>query len=506
MSSYQKRRSQDNNDNKSDEAAKQKCIKKSGKGDVLESIDNGEKYKKILEKMLPSVRDLFAGQPFTFQDDSAPCHRAKMVKEFLCEQEYITALSWPGNSPDKKRQRTRAEFPVFQLISQPVSERARASKPVLCTGVRLECASSSASASEGLSSSAVDRSWRDLIPIPRENEVYVAFVDIEKSFGKVDRDNLMGILNKTGVDWKERRLLSNLYIKQRGQRQDRRRNVRGKKNRENVGGVVIPQEQCCKYIGVYLNSKLSWGEHVDNVTGKAWRALHFIMRILRKASPKSREIAYLTLVRPLMEYGTTCWDPYGIYQINSLERIQYRAAKFVKGKREDGNDTIKELRWETLENRRRKTRITSLYRAHLGQKAWLDITPRLEKPMYYGRNDHDFKIKCRKQKTDVVSELCEFTIWCRLINLEGFLVTVFASCNRRECVPGTWRTKASSQLRDLLPASFVTIRADIPSGRYSNSMYAQNCKSSDYTDDAALHNTHSVRTGLRNYIAAPSVA
>lgn len=50
--------------------------------------------------MLPSVRDLFAGQPFTFQDDSAPCHRAKMVKEFLREQEYVTALSWPGNLPD----------------------------------------------------------------------------------------------------------------------------------------------------------------------------------------------------------------------------------------------------------------------------------------------------------------------------------------------------------------------------------------------------------------------
>ncbi|KAJ4442034.1 hypothetical protein ANN_11898 [Periplaneta americana] len=50
----------------------------------------------------------------------------------------------------------------FQLISEPVSEKARASKPVLCTGVRLECASASASASEGLSLSAVDRSWRDL--------------------------------------------------------------------------------------------------------------------------------------------------------------------------------------------------------------------------------------------------------------------------------------------------------------------------------------------------------
>ncbi|KAJ4445787.1 hypothetical protein ANN_12472 [Periplaneta americana] len=40
-----------------------------------------------------------------------------------------------------------------------------------------------------------------------------------------------------------------------------------------------------------------------------------------------------------------------------------------------------------------------------GQKAWVDITARLEKPTYYGRNDHDFKIKCRKQKTDVGERL-----------------------------------------------------------------------------------------------------
>ncbi|KAJ4432112.1 hypothetical protein ANN_20727 [Periplaneta americana] len=87
-----------------------------------------------------------------------------------------------------------------------------------------------------------------------------------------------------------------------------------------------------------------------------------------------------------------------------------RAAKFVKGKREDGNDTIKEIKWETLENRRRKTRITSLYREHLGQKAWVDITARLEKPTYYGGNDHDFKIKCRKQKTDVDNPKASFTL------------------------------------------------------------------------------------------------
>ena len=34
-----------------------------------------------------------------FQDDSAPCHRCKIVKEYL-EENQIKTLDWPGNSPD----------------------------------------------------------------------------------------------------------------------------------------------------------------------------------------------------------------------------------------------------------------------------------------------------------------------------------------------------------------------------------------------------------------------
>ncbi|KAJ4432029.1 hypothetical protein ANN_20643 [Periplaneta americana] len=51
----------------------------------------------------------------------------------------------------------------------------------------------------------------------------------------------------------------------------------------------------------------------------------------------------------------------------------------------------------------------SCSRSHLGQKAWVDITARLEKPIYYGRNDHDFKIKCRNQKTDCERPKTTFT-------------------------------------------------------------------------------------------------
>ncbi|KAJ4428331.1 hypothetical protein ANN_24350 [Periplaneta americana] len=49
--------------------------------------------------------------------------------------------------------------------------------------------------------------------LDKNEEVYVVFVDLEKALDRVDWNKLMGILMKIDVDWKERRLFSNLYMK-----------------------------------------------------------------------------------------------------------------------------------------------------------------------------------------------------------------------------------------------------------------------------------------------------
>ena len=43
----------------------------------------------------------------------------------------------------------------------------------------------------------------------------VVFFDLEEAFDRVDWKNLVGILKKIGLDWKEWRLSSNHYMKQR---------------------------------------------------------------------------------------------------------------------------------------------------------------------------------------------------------------------------------------------------------------------------------------------------
>lgn len=78
------------------------CFSSKGPG-MLKIVDGTMKsrdYLNVLEtKMLPSARDLFGDNSFIYQDDSAPCHRSKIVKEWENSRN-IEVLEWPGNSPD----------------------------------------------------------------------------------------------------------------------------------------------------------------------------------------------------------------------------------------------------------------------------------------------------------------------------------------------------------------------------------------------------------------------
>jgi hypothetical protein len=46
------------------------------------------------------------------------------------------------------------------------------------------------------------------------------------------------------------------------------------------------------------------------------------MRIVNRGNKNTKSIAYTSLVRPILEYGAACWDPYRKCHINALDRVQ----------------------------------------------------------------------------------------------------------------------------------------------------------------------------------------
>jgi len=114
-------------------------------------------------------------------------------------------------------------------------------------------------------------------------------------------------------------------------------------------GTLIPEASSCKYLRITLCSDLSWADQVNCAVKKAWKALHFTMRILKKGNSNTKSLAYMSLVRPIIEYGAACWDPHREGQIMALDRVQKKAAKFANHKNIPN--------WETLVSRRKLSRI-----------------------------------------------------------------------------------------------------------------------------------------------------
>jgi len=47
-------------------------------------------------------------------------------------------------------------------------------------------------------------------------------------------------------------------------------------------GTLVPEASSCKYFGIILRSDLSWADQVNYTVEKAWKALHFTVRILKR--------------------------------------------------------------------------------------------------------------------------------------------------------------------------------------------------------------------------------
>ena len=75
------------------------------------------------------------------------------------------------------------------------------------------------------------------------------------------------------------------------------------------------------------------------------------------------------MVHPILEYGSSVWDPHADKLQEELEKVQNRAARFVTRNYvyETGSLTMMtgilgQLKWESLKKRRKDNRLILLYK------------------------------------------------------------------------------------------------------------------------------------------------
>ena len=120
-----------------------------------------------------------------------------------------------------------------------------------------------------------------------------------------------------------------------------------------------------------------------------------------------KEAAYKGLMRPVLEYGSSVWDPHTHGLQEELEKVQNRAARFVTENYvfETGSITgiLGQLKWESLKKRRKNNRLILLYKGLKG-KAKIptdDLIPKNRRC----RNQHSLAFQIHVPSASKVSPL-----------------------------------------------------------------------------------------------------
>jgi hypothetical protein len=90
-----------------------------------------------------------------------------------------------------------------------------------------------------------------------------------------------------------------------------------------LNGETLARVTEVRDLGIVLDNKLSFNQHIDSVTARAFRMLGFVLRTGGDFKQCSTQVLlYNSFVRSNLEYASTVWSPHYGVAIDAIERIQ----------------------------------------------------------------------------------------------------------------------------------------------------------------------------------------
>ena len=123
-----------------------------------------------------------------------------------------------------------------------------------------------------------------------------------------------------------------------------------------INNTPLEWVESFKYLGVFIDRRLSWKEQVNYSVSKATKVLNLLRRNLHHSTKQAKAKVYTTLVRPHLEYSVPVWSPHLKSNKAKLENVQKRASRWIEAKWDWTNYTWnksydecrKSLSWLTL--------------------------------------------------------------------------------------------------------------------------------------------------------------
>ena len=135
----------------------------------------------------------------------------------------------------------------------------------------------------------------------------------------------------------------------------------------SLGGHILECVKDNPYLGLQISEDLKWNKHIRLTANKAAVALGMLRRNLKFLPKTYKSTAYISMVRSILEYGSIVWDPFLKQDIQCLERVQKRAARFIVSDYRTQSQgfmtrTLKDIGLPPLQQRRLYNRLSFFYK------------------------------------------------------------------------------------------------------------------------------------------------
>ena len=87
--------------------------------------------------------------------------------------------------------------------------------------------------------------------------------------------------------------------------------------------------KCTKFLGVIIDEKFSWLDHIETVKNKIRKAIGCMYRIKQKVDSTSLLMVYNALILPYFMYCCELWGNTYSSRMNSLILLQKRAVRII---------------------------------------------------------------------------------------------------------------------------------------------------------------------------------
>ena len=124
------------------------------------------------------------------------------------------------------------------------------------------------------------------------------------------------------------------------------------------------------YLGLWLESSLSWDYHINSTCAKASKVLGLIKRTFGFSNKTGIKTAFKALVIPILEYACPVWNPYLVKHTKAINAIRRRASRLICGPDKEYPERHLELKWGSLELGRKYLSLVQMYKIIFGYRRY----------------------------------------------------------------------------------------------------------------------------------------